>query len=62
MIQKILNIYKLNKNNLDLLNETQMLDSDFHAAFIDKYGSNSFKEANETLNQTLNSKKRNVFI
>ena len=39
-----------------------MLDSDFHAAFIDKYGTNSFKEANETLNQTLNSKKKNVFM
>ena len=44
----------------DPLNETQMLDSDFHQAFVDNYSTNSFRKANDACTQSLLNKKRNV--
>lgn len=45
----------------DPLNETQMLDSDFHQAFVDNYSTNSFRKANDACTQSLLNKKRNKY-
>lgn len=53
----ILNTFKLFFLS-DPLNETQLLDSDFHANFAENYSSTSFRKANDQSNLT--AKKRNV--
>lgn len=52
---------KVTKDTRDPLNERQLLESDFHAEFLDNYKNSSFKKANDKCQKNLTSHKQNKY-